>query len=79
MAFAELIFGILYSVQEFAVQFIFFRAVDLPSLIVGDKIASCKLDSITDLNFLLVFAVLLLLSYVFRYGEELQQQSDETL
>ena len=32
-----------------------------------------------DLTFLVYWAILLLLSYVFRYGEELQQLSDETL
>lgn len=32
-----------------------------------------------DLTFLFMAAVLLLLSYVFRYGEELQRLSDETL
>jgi hypothetical protein len=32
-----------------------------------------------DLSFLVGAVVLLLLSYVFRYGEELQRESDETL
>ena len=32
-----------------------------------------------DLTFLVLWAVLTLTSYVFRYGEELQQLSDETL
>jgi len=32
-----------------------------------------------DLSFLIYWAILMLLSYVFRYGEQLQQLSDETL
>ena len=32
-----------------------------------------------DLTFVVYWAVLLLLSYIFRYGEQLQQLSDETL
>ena len=32
-----------------------------------------------NMNFILLFAVLYLMSHVFRYGEQLQQLSDETL
>ena len=38
-------------------------------------VRTCRLD----LNFLIVAAILFLCSYIFRYGEELQRLSDETL
>lgn len=51
----------------------------LPSLLLGDKITQVSFIAPSDLGFLFIAAVLLLLSYVFRYGESLQQLSDETL
>lgn len=51
----------------------------LPSLLLGDKITQVSFIAPSDLHFLFLAAVLLLLSYVFRYGESLQQLSDETL
>ena len=42
-------------------------------------IKSITVNSRIDLTFLAVFFILLLTSYIFRYGEELQQQVDETL
>ena len=52
---------------------------DLPSLLISDKITHVGGMFQLDLTFLIYWAILLLLSYVFRYGEELQQLSDETL
>lgn len=51
----------------------------LPALLLSDKITQVSFIAPTDLGFLFVAAVLLLLSYIFRYGESLQQLSDETL
>ena len=50
----------------------------------GDYVKEGTIQSITsnyqiDLTFLVLFFILLLVSYIFRYGEELQQQVDETL
>ena len=57
----------------------FYKSVDLPSLFSPDKVVSCKFSPDMDVKSILVFALLMLLSYVFRYGEELQKLSDETL
>lgn len=51
----------------------------LPTLLLSDKITKVSFGYDVELGFLLVAAVLFLLSYVFRYGESLQQLSDETL
>ena len=52
---------------------------DLPGLLISHKITHVGGMFQVDLTFLIYWAILLLLSYVFRYGEELQQLSDETL
>ena len=52
---------------------------DLPALLISEKIVHIGSMFSVDLTFLIYWAILLLLSYVFRYGEELQQLSDETL
>lgn len=52
---------------------------DLADLFLSEKITHVSFLTEFDLTFLIVAAVLYLLSYIFRYGEELQQLSDETL
>ena len=52
---------------------------DLPNLLISDKITHVGFQFDADLTFLIVSAVFLLLSYIFQYGEQLQQLSDETL
>ena len=52
---------------------------DLAGLLVGEKITHVTYNAEFDLTFLIVAAVLYLLSWIFRYGEELQQLSDETV
>ena len=55
------------------------RVYDLETVFLNEQIISCTPEINLDMSFAVVFAVLYLLSYVFRYGEELQKQSDETL
>ena len=55
------------------------RAYNLANVMVNDQITHISISNVFDLSFLFIAAILLLLSYVFRYGEELQQLSDETL
>ena len=55
------------------------HAFDLPSLLISEKITHITVSPNYDPTFLIYSAILLLLSYVFRYGQELQQLSDETL
>lgn len=52
---------------------------DLENLLTNDMITSVTINAPLDGTFLLTGAVLLLLSYIFRHGEQLQQLSDETL
>lgn len=71
--------GILYNIIILSEQIITVFVHDLPSLLISDKISHVSGMFNVDLTFLIYWAVLLLLSYVFRYGEQLQQLSDETI
>lgn len=51
----------------------------LEGLLLSDKITHITIQPTLDATFLLTGAILLLLSYIFRHGEQLQQLSDETL
>ncbi len=71
--------GILCNIIILSEQIMTVFVYDLPGLLVSEKISHVGGMFNLDLTFLIYWAVLLLLSYVFRYGEELQQLSDETL
>lgn len=64
---------------EIVTATIYILGFDLAGLLVGEKITHVTYNAEFDLTFLIVAAVLYLLSCVFRYGEELQQLSDETV
>ena len=71
--------GILYNIILLSEQIMTIFMFDLPGLLVGEKITHVGGMFSVDLTFVVYWAILLLLSYVFRYGETLQQLSDETL
>ena len=71
--------GVLYNIIILSEQIMTVFVYDLPGLLVSDKITHVSGMFNVDLTFLIYWAVLLLLSYIFRYGEQLQQLSDETL
>lgn len=52
---------------------------DLESLLLSDKVTRISINATLDATFLLTGAILLLLSYIFRHGEQLQKLEDETL
>ena len=71
--------GILANVIILTEQIMTVFVYDLPGLLIGEKITHGGGMFNVDLSFLIYWAILMLLSYVFRYGEQLQQLSDETL
>lgn len=79
LASLSLLLGVMAQGLRLVEQVVMTNAMDLQHLLQSEKIAGVSLNFEADLTFLLVFAALRLLSYVFRYGEELQRQSDETL
>ena len=71
--------GIFYNIIILSEQIMTVFVYDLPGLLISEKITHVGGMFNVDLTFLVYWAILLLLSYVFRYGEALQQLSDETL
>lgn len=71
--------GILVNVISLADQIMMIFVYDLPGLLISEKITHVGGMFKVDLTFLIYWAILMLLSYVFRYGEQLQQLDDETL
>jgi len=79
LALLTMVLGVVINVSDLVNRLLVLRCYDLPNLLLGDKIIHVSVENVFDLSFVVVGAVLLLLSYIFRYGEELQQLSDETL
>ena len=79
LAKLSIVIGILYNIIVLSEQIMTVFVYDLPGLLISDKISHVGGMFQIDLTFIVYWAVLLLLSYVFRYGEALQQLSDETL
>ena len=71
--------GISLNLQTIISNIFLVKAYDLHLLLLSEKINHVEFMFNFDFSFLVVYGVLLLLSYIFRYGEELQQLSDETL
>lgn len=79
LAKLSIILGIAYNCIMLAEQIITAYVFDVPGLLISEKIVHVSSMFEVDLTFLVCWAAFLLLSYVFRYGEQLQQLSDETL
>ena len=75
----SLILFILTDLVQVITNAMYVTNFGLEALLLSEKVTHITISTDIDLTFLLVAAVFLLLSYVFRYGEELQQLSDETL
>ena len=71
--------GILFNIIILSEQIIAVFVYNLPGLLISEKITHVTGMFNVDLTFVVYWAILLLLSYVFGYGEQLQQLSDETL
>lgn len=79
LAKLSIVIGILVNAAVLTSQAMTVFALNLPELLISEKITHIQGSFTADFSFLVFSAVLFLLSYVFRYGEELQQLSDETL
>lgn len=73
------VLGIGLNLQEIISSILLVKAYDLPLLLLSEKINHVEFMFSFDFSFLIIYGVLLLLRYIFCYGEELQQLSDETL
>ena len=79
LARLSIVIGILWNINILAEQIMMVFVYGLPDLLIGEKILHITANFRIELSFLICWVILVLLSYVFRYGEQLQQLSDETL
>ena len=79
LSFITLIGGGILSVVKMIGEIVLCRMYALETVFLNETVIACTAEYKLDMTFVVVFAVLYLLSCVFRYGEELQTQSDETL
>ena len=71
--------GIGLNLLKIISQILLIKAFDLNLLLLSERIPKVQFKFVFDLSFLFVAGILLLLSYIFQYGEQLQQLSDETI
>ena len=82
IAYVSIVLGVIANVVSFLQSFgavAMIEKIKLLDYVKEGTIQSITANSQIDLTFLVVFFILLLVSYFFRYGEELQQKVDETL
>ncbi len=79
LALMFLILGAAVNIMEIVSLALTANTFDLSSLLLSDKITHITVNYDFDLSFLVSAGLMLLLSYIFRYGTELQEQVDETL
>ena len=79
IAWLHMIFAFLNQIISSVVSVLTFHALNMETLLRSPSVAAVGLDLEFNCNFLLTFGLLLLLSYVFEYGQELQKLSDETV
>lgn len=76
LAWLTLIIGVLYQLMQVATQLL---STVLSAVYVSRVNLHVQVEPHFDLGFLALTVLLFLLAYIFRYGEELQTLSDETL
>ncbi len=71
--------GLLLDIAESVLSNLAFYMYDIAELILSDNISKITINSEISMDSVLVGVLVIMLSHVFRYGEQLQQQADETL
>lgn len=82
VAYMSLVLGVVGNIASFIKSLTAVTLIDHLKLFEYAKegtIQSITTNYSMDFTFVVVFFILILMSYIFRYGEELQQQVDETL
>lgn len=74
-----LVSGIVFNILEVCRVMYFKQIINFDLLFNSKYVTQIKFDIRFELSFLVFAALIYLLSYIFRYGQELQQLSDETL
>ncbi len=75
----SLVVCIAAQVMEAAGLFIVAAMYRIETILISEKVTHVDINAPFDLGVLIIPAVFFLLAYVFKYGEQLQNLSDETL
>lgn len=79
LGWLSLILGAAVQVMEAISLLTLFIVQKMDTLLISEKITHVNVNTSFDPSFLIIPAVFFLLAYVFKYGEQLQTLSDETL
>lgn len=79
LGIAVIVNGLAIDLVESVMSSMAFYMYDIAELILSDNVSKIMVNSEISLDSILVGVMVIMLSYVFRYGEQLQQQADETL
>lgn len=78
-AWIVLIGGIVFQIAAAVESFILTKSYPMDQIFSSPAIAEIDYNYTIDFNFVWIFCILMFLSYIFSYGQQLQQESDETL
>ena len=79
IAWITLAGGFVFNVVSFVECMLLTKAYPMEQIFSSSAIEKVEFTYTMDFNFVLVFAAVMFLSYIFDYGQKLQQESDETL
>ena len=79
IAWAALISGGIVQLLGIVERVIITKAYPMDAVFASDAVEKLEYVFTVDFGFVAVFCVLMLLSYIFTYGQALQRESDETL
>lgn len=79
LGWLSLILGVAVQVMEAISLYSLFIVQNIDALLISEKITHVDVNVSFDPSVLIIPAVFFLLAYVFKYGEQLQTLSDETL
>jgi len=79
LAILSLIMGVVQNAEKAIEAFTALHLAGLDRLVESEMVRSIQVNYALELDALIMFFILLLMSYVFEYGAQLQKLSDETL
>ena len=79
IAWITLVGGALNQVLKLVEQLFVIKALPMDRIFSGDAVVSRNYVFLFNGNFILIFFLIMFLSYIFSYGQSLQQEADETV
>lgn len=79
LAWTVFVIGAVTQIAGIAERIILANAYPIEQILSSSTIAKIEYSYTIDFNFVLISCIILFLSYIFAYGQELQKESDETL